>query len=112
MGITVRIDGHSSDDDKQEMEEVKKLNLDVTTLMAYVSAQTNGSYDWEFIEPLLTEQAMKESKNHVKQFLEEIFEGNYLMKPTYLQPYQNQSFFFRKRTDCLRNGDEKFFRYR
>lgn len=75
MGITVRVDGQSSDNEKDEEEVVHKLNLDVTTLMAYVSAQTNGSYNWEFVEPLLTEQAVKESKNHVKKYLEEIFEG-------------------------------------
>lgn len=75
MGIAVRVNGESSDNEKHEIEEVYKLNLDVTTLMAYVSAQTNGSYNWEFVEPLLTEQAVKESKHHVKKYLEEMFEG-------------------------------------
>lgn len=43
--------------------------------MAYVSSLTSGSFNWQFNEPLLTEQAIKESTCPIKTFLDEIFEG-------------------------------------
>lgn len=77
LGIEVRINGKSTnynaptDDDS----DIKYLNIDVTTMMAYVSSLTSGSYNWQFNEPLLTEQAIKESTCPIKKFLDEIFEG-------------------------------------
>lgn len=62
-----------------ESDERKIFNLDVTTIMAYVSALTNGSYHWIFTQPILTEQAIRENECHVKEFLEEIFKNNELI---------------------------------
>lgn len=43
--------------------------------MAYVSSLTSGGFNWQFNEPLLTEQAIKESTCPIKKYLDEIFEG-------------------------------------
>lgn len=48
-------------------------------MMAYVSSLTNGSYDWQFKEEILTEQAKKESTTHVKKFLEDLFDRKQLI---------------------------------
>lgn len=61
--------------DYDAIEKVDKLNLDVTTMLAYVSAMTNGSSNWEYQEPILTEQASWERKNPVKKLLNAIFKG-------------------------------------
>lgn len=75
-GIQVRINGQSKINEKSGNEKnITKLNLDITTLLTFVSAQTNGNAHWEFQEPLLTEQAIKERENPVKPFLDELFEG-------------------------------------
>lgn len=60
-------------------KNVTKLNLDITTLMAYVSSMTNGSCDWEFEEPILTEQARWERQNSIKPILEKLFDGKELI---------------------------------
>ncbi|XP_017842618.1 UPF0415 protein C7orf25 homolog [Drosophila busckii] len=57
----------------------QELNIDVTTMLAYVSALTNGSSKWTFQEPLLTEQAEKERECPVKPILDNIFEGKTLV---------------------------------
>ncbi|KAH8302374.1 hypothetical protein KR044_005679, partial [Drosophila immigrans] len=57
----------------------KELNLDVTTMLAYCSALSNGRCNWVFKEPLLTEQAEKERELPVKPILEKIFEGKRLV---------------------------------
>ncbi|XP_030570228.1 UPF0415 protein C7orf25 homolog [Drosophila novamexicana] len=56
-----------------------ELNLDVTTLLAYVSALTNGGCNFVFKEPLLTEQAEKERECPVKPILDKIFQGKRLV---------------------------------
>ncbi|KAH8371516.1 hypothetical protein KR093_007836 [Drosophila rubida] len=56
-----------------------ELNLDVTTMLAYCSALSNGRCNWVFKEPLLTEQASKERELPVKPILEKIFEGKRLV---------------------------------
>lgn len=77
LGIEVRINGQSKDSTLANIQtnDINKLNLDVTTIMAYVSSLTYGNYNWEFKEPILTEQAIKESINPIKQHLDELFEG-------------------------------------
>lgn len=80
-GIHVRINGQSNITEKSGNEKITKLNLDITTLLTYVSAQTNGNAHWEFEEKLLTEQAIKERQNPVKPFLDELFEGMKNCKP-------------------------------
>lgn len=61
--------------DYEAIKRVDKLNLDVTTMLAYVSAMTNGSSNWEYQEPILTEQASWERKNPVNKILNSIFKG-------------------------------------
>ena len=56
--------------------EIKKLNLDVTAIIAYVSATTNGGANFIFSDKVLTEQAMWERSNPVKKTLDQFFEGN------------------------------------
>lgn len=53
----------------------QKLNLDVTTMLAYVSGLTNGRSNFEFKEPLLTQQAEWERARPVKPMLDHLFEG-------------------------------------
>lgn len=65
--------------DYDAIERVDKLNLDVTTMLAYVSAMTNGSSNWEYQEPILTEQASWERKNPVNKILNSIFKGKVVL---------------------------------
>lgn len=74
-GIYVRINGKSNAPLIFNTGKITKLNLDITTLLTYVSAQANGNANWEFEEPLLTEQAYKERRNPVKPFLDSLFAG-------------------------------------
>ncbi|GAB0095597.1 UPF0415 protein C7orf25 [Sergentomyia squamirostris] len=65
---------------EEKFEDMHKvLNLDITTLLAYVSSLTNGSCDWIFTEPVLTDQAISEQKNPVKVTLERIFDRKQLI---------------------------------
>lgn len=67
------------DDDLYSLEMVKDvdtLNLDITTLLAYVSNLSNGSTNWEFLESILTDQARAEEKHPVKPILDELFKGD------------------------------------
>lgn len=57
------------------IRSVKRLNLDVTTLLAYISAMTNGSASWKYAESILTEQAICERQKPVKATLDKIFDG-------------------------------------
>ncbi|XP_055390344.1 UPF0415 protein C7orf25 homolog [Condylostylus longicornis] len=57
----------------------KMLNLDITTMLAYVSSLTNGQCNWIFREPLLTDQAIKERKTPLKPILDNLFEGKKLV---------------------------------
>lgn len=76
LGIEVRINGEFKSKQTHDDEcNITKLNLDVTTIMAYISSLTCGNYNWEFNEPILTEQAIKESLNPVKIHLDELFQG-------------------------------------
>uniref|UniRef100_A0A182IRY6 Uncharacterized protein n=1 Tax=Anopheles atroparvus TaxID=41427 RepID=A0A182IRY6_ANOAO len=68
------VDGYNNPKD-----EIRLLNVDVTTLIAYCSAMTNGSAAWEFKQPLLSEQARWERGKPVKPVLEQLFEGRRLI---------------------------------
>lgn len=59
--------------------EIKILNLDVSTLLAYVTNMTNGYDHFIYREPLLTQQAEMERKNPVKPVLENLFKGKELI---------------------------------
>lgn len=55
--------------------EVSKLNLDITTMIAFVSALTNGGSNYEFDDPLLNQQASWERLRPVKPQLDKFFQG-------------------------------------
>lgn len=65
--------------DMEAVKRVDTLNLDVTTMLAYVSAMTNGSSNWEYEEPILTEQALWERQSPVKTVLDLVFAGKTLI---------------------------------
>ncbi|XP_055678574.1 UPF0415 protein C7orf25 homolog [Lutzomyia longipalpis] len=80
-GITVKIftPGMELSTESAENNLHKVLNLDITTLLAYVSSLTNGSCDWEYEEPILTEQARSEQRCPLKATLDGIFAGKRLI---------------------------------
>lgn len=55
------------------------LNLDITAMIAYVSALTNGSSNYAFKEPILSQQAEWERQRPVKPYLESLFAGRKLI---------------------------------
>lgn len=55
--------------------EDRRLNLDVTAMLAFVSALTNGRCNSEFKEPILNQQAEWERARPVKPVLDRLFEG-------------------------------------
>lgn len=68
---------HEPDDELSNLENINnidKLNLDVTTMLAYVSALTNGS-NFEFADKILAQQSALERSVPVKSMLDKIFEG-------------------------------------
>ncbi|XP_078033712.1 UPF0415 protein C7orf25 homolog [Augochlora pura] len=60
-------------------KEINILNLDVSTLLAYVTNMTNGYDHFVYREPLLTQQAEMERKLPIKPILEELFRGKELI---------------------------------
>lgn len=72
------------------LNEVPVLNLDVTTLVAYVSNLTNGGAHCKFSYPLLNEQAGWETQHPVKPVLEKYFQGKTLIScETAIQAFRN-----------------------
>ncbi|RMX43694.1 hypothetical protein pdam_00006375 [Pocillopora damicornis] len=61
-----------------EFYECASINLDVTTMIAYVSALTNGSCGFIFKEAILTTQAREEQHNPVLPKLKAFFKGKKL----------------------------------
>jgi hypothetical protein len=55
------------------------LNLDVSSLLAYVSNMTNGHANFKFLEPLLTMQAEWERRHPIKPILDELFKNKELV---------------------------------
>ncbi|XP_023235551.1 UPF0415 protein C7orf25 homolog [Centruroides sculpturatus] len=55
------------------------LNLDVSTMIAYISALTNGHCNVKFTENILTEQAEREREFPVKSVLDKLFEDRTLI---------------------------------
>ncbi|XP_050466601.1 UPF0415 protein C7orf25 homolog [Cataglyphis hispanica] len=53
--------------------EIKLLNLDVSTLLAYVTNMSNGYNNYIYREPLLTQQTEMERKRPIKPILENLF---------------------------------------
>jgi len=56
-----------------------KVNLDITAMIAYVSALTNGRNWFKFKEKILSEQAEWERQRPVKPFLDNIFQDKELI---------------------------------
>lgn len=75
LNIEVRVDGKAVVHKESQIGDIKLLNLDVTTLMAFVSSLTCESCDWEFDQEILTEQAIRESLSSTKEFLDDLFRG-------------------------------------
>lgn len=74
----------SMDDSEQDLDlhslntsalstEIKLLNLDVSTLLAYVTNMSNGYNNYIYREPLLTQQTEMERKCPIKPILENLF---------------------------------------
>lgn len=74
----------SMDDSEQDLDlhslntsvlstEIKLLNLDVSTLLAYVTNMSNGYNNYIYREPLLTLQTEMERKRPIKPILENLF---------------------------------------
>lgn len=68
--------GSSSED---ILDTITTLNLDITTMLAYISSLTNGSSSWIFREPILTEQAEKENAVPLKPILDDVFKNRNLI---------------------------------
>jgi len=56
-----------------------RLNLDITAMIAYVSALTNGGCNFTFKEPVLCQQAAWEREKPVKTLLDSLFSGKELL---------------------------------
>lgn len=65
--------------DIQDLTSIGRLNLDVTTMLAYVSELTNGGAHKKYKEGLLNEQAIIERQKPTKPFLDELFRDKELI---------------------------------
>ncbi|XP_036344864.1 UPF0415 protein C7orf25 homolog [Rhagoletis pomonella] len=80
IGIEIASVAETSDcDQSADVLNVSTLNIDITTLLAYISNVCNGSCNWTFQEPILTEQAEKERQAPLKPLLDNLFEGKRLI---------------------------------
>ena len=72
-----------SEDGEESFDEITidntKVNLDITAMIAYVSALTNGRNWFQFSEKILSAQAEWERQNPVKPFLDSIFKDKDLI---------------------------------
>lgn len=75
MQIGVRVDGHFIRKKEQNDINISKLNLDVTSMMAFISELTCESCDRSFSHPILNEQAKREKITSTKAFLDSLFIG-------------------------------------
>lgn len=66
-------------DNVQDLNSIGRLNLDVTTMLAYVSELTNGGAHKRYKEGLLNDQATIERQKPTKPFLDELFRGKQLI---------------------------------
>jgi len=83
------LDESDSDSDLDDTDEAvsddelaidnTKVNLDITAMIAYVSALTNGRNGFQFSEKILSEQAEWERQKPVKPFLDNIFKDKELI---------------------------------
>lgn len=56
-----------------------KLNIDISTMLAFISELSNGGSNFRFNDKLLDEQAAMERKEPIVPVLEKIFEGKELI---------------------------------
>lgn len=78
MEISVRVDGKDLMENQSVQvyePQITTLNLDVTTMMAFVSSMTCESCNFSFSQPILDEQARRERLVPTKKILDEIFKG-------------------------------------
>lgn len=61
-----------------QVEECQRVNLDITTLITYVSSLSHGRCHFSFREPVLTEQAAQERQQQVLPQLDAFMEGKEL----------------------------------
>ncbi|XP_004078928.1 UPF0415 protein C7orf25 homolog [Oryzias latipes] len=61
-----------------QVEECQRVNLDITTLITYVSSLSHGRCHFTFREPVLTEQAAQERHQQVLPQLDAFMEGKEL----------------------------------
>lgn len=61
------------------VSDIQYLNLDVTTLLAYVSDLTNGGCYFDFDDPCINYQAEQERKEPLKPRLDKLFDGKQLI---------------------------------
>lgn len=59
--------------------EIKLVNLDVSTLLAYVTNMSNGYDNYVYREPLLTQQAEMERRRPLKPILDDLFRDKELL---------------------------------
>nr|CAD7411716.1 unnamed protein product [Timema poppensis] len=64
-------------------KDIDKLNLDVSTMIAYISALTNGSANFIFCDQILNDQAEQERKEPLKPILDRLFEAILLTDPRF-----------------------------
>jgi len=64
---------------EEEGIDHSRLNLDITAMIAYVSALTNGGNNFTFKEPVLCQQAAWERERPVKDLLDSAFSGKQLL---------------------------------
>lgn len=62
-----------------EKIEIETLNLDVTTLIAYVSSLCNGGQNSKFNDRIFDQQAEMERRNPIKSVLDQLFIGKQLI---------------------------------
>ncbi|KAL7293947.1 hypothetical protein TKK_0012528 [Trichogramma kaykai] len=62
-----------------ETKSIGILNLDVSTLLAYVTNMTNGHANFLYVEPLLNQQAMWERSSPLKPVLDQLFQDKELI---------------------------------
>ena len=110
IGDIVNIDDDEDDDDDEDVEESSgegsevsdeseteeletetseaidstKVNLDITAMIAYVSALTNGRNWFSYKEKILSQQADWERHRPVKPYLESIFRDKQLGQCLYI----------------------------
>lgn len=61
-----------------QVEECRRVNLDITTLITYVSSLSHGHCHFTFREPVLTEQAAQERRLRVLPQLDAFMQGKEL----------------------------------